>query len=66
MTSSVNIAVNNTGNENVDSSNIAVNLSVCHYANRGTRVFAADHVKPNMPVNMNATGKAQKVTINVS
>jgi len=66
MTSSVDIAVNNAGNENVDSSNVAVNFSVFQYADRGARVFAADYIKPNMPVNVNATGKAQKVTINVS
>jgi len=66
MTTSVDITVNNAGNENVNSSNIAVNFSVFQYADRGARVFTADYIKPNMPVNVNATGKAQKVTINVS
>jgi ABC-type sulfate transport system substrate-binding protein len=66
MTGSVDIAVHNAGNENVDSSNVAVNFSVFQYADRGARVFAADYIKPNMPVNVNATGKAQKVSINMS
>lgn len=66
MTRSVNIAVYNAGDENVDSSNVAVNFSVFHYADRGAGFFAADDIKPNVSVDVNATGKAQKVTINVS
>ena len=66
MTSSVDIAVNNARNVNIDSSNVAVNFSVFHYADRGARVFAADYIKPYTSVNVNAAGKAQEITIDVS
>ena len=61
MTSSVNITVNNAGNENVDSSNVAVNFSIFQYADCSAKVFFADYIKPNMPVNVNATGKLKKL-----
>jgi hypothetical protein len=65
MTGSVDIAMHNAGNENVDRSNVAVNFCVFQYAYSGARVFAADYIQPNMPVNVYATGKAQKVSINM-
>ena len=66
MPGGVDIAMDSTGDEDVNSSNIAGYFSVFGNTDRGAGVFAADDVQPNAPVNVNAACKTQESTVDVS
>ena len=65
MTGSTNITMNSAGNINVDRSNIAIHFCVLGYVDSGFRLSGADYVKLNMPVNVDAVGESQEVSVNV-
>ena len=65
MTSSTDIAANNTGNINIIRSNVAVYFSIFRYADSGSGFSGADYIKLNMPVNVDTVGESQKFSVNV-
>lgn len=66
MTGSTDIAVYNAGDKNIDRPDVTANFSTLQDTDRGAGIFAADDIQPDMTANVNAPGKTQKVTINMS